>query len=95
MELPCEILHHIISFLPIDYVTSFAFVCKDAFEVVQGFGWEYLDFRSTYPSLEEVRHLRGCAKATCRRLVLPTVEGGVSRIRRYKGRHTLEVEILF
>jgi hypothetical protein len=72
MELPLETLLHVLSFLPMDDILEFAFVCRRAFEVAKCLTWERLHFSSGHYWLEDVVNFCNRAQPTCQSLELPT-----------------------
>ncbi len=71
MTLPLEVLRHVLSFLSVEDVVKFAFVCRQAFEVAKGLSWDCLNFLGGCYWLKDVVNLCDRAEATCQTLMLP------------------------
>jgi hypothetical protein len=71
MSLPLETLHHVLSFLPMDDIVKFGFVCRRAFEVAKAFTWDYLDFSCGTYWLDDIWSLCDRAQTTCRKMIAP------------------------
>jgi hypothetical protein len=71
LNLPLETQHYVLSFLRMNDIVNFAFVCRRTFEVAKGLTWDNLDFSHGDYWFKDVANLCDRAKATCQSVVLP------------------------
>jgi hypothetical protein len=84
MNLPLEILHHVLSFLFMEDIVNFAFVSRQAFNLSRTLAWEELDFSDGHYWLKDMVFLGDRAQVTCRSLTLPDCFKYGGRINEYK-----------